>query len=87
MIIKESHKNPKVLQGAMDFLDAITLLQNVWKKDKDQIKTNNRTCYDCGTLNSSGYSYEEIKKKHMIIEICTCRVCSNVYYYDCYCCR
>ena len=86
--IPESHKTPETLEITMNFLDAITTLQNLWKRNKHFIISHNRDnkwCHHCGTCAHHNYTEKELKT-HILKEIDQCRECNGILLFLCYCC-
>ena len=86
--IQESHKTPETLEITMNFLDAITTLQYLWKRNKHFIISHNRDnkwCHHCGTCAHHNYTEKELKT-HILKEIDQCRECNGILLFLCYCC-
>jgi hypothetical protein len=79
--IQESHKTPETLEITMNFLDAITILQNQWKRNK----LNKKFCLHCGTCPQYNYTEKELNA-HIVKEIDQCRECNGILLFLCYCC-
>lgn len=84
IIIKESYKNPETLEAANNFLDAITLLQNMWKKNK--LNKPYKCCKYCKTLLIDIINGDDQPPKSCIIRnIVKCNDCGCVLWWECYC--
>ena len=82
--IRESYKTPEMLEHTMNFLDAITTLQNLWKRKKHFI-IGNKLCHNCGTCAHDHFTEKELKT-HILKEIDRCGVCNGILEFLCYCC-
>ena len=82
VIINESYKKHDTLESAINFVDAITFLQNLWKRNKHQIIAyrNNSYCDYCNCKKNIKTSIEFFKhypdaSNQDWIDWTWCRIC------------